>query len=247
MRVKGLFRAVVLGLILGGAVFWWRMDRIGRERIDEVRERVSPGLSGELEKAGFHLGDPAFIRIFKESSELELWLRASKNKSFRLFKTWRIANWSGKLGPKQSEGDGQAPEGCYATRAGLLNPKSSFHLSFNIGYPNAFDQAHGRTGSFIMVHGGNVSIGCFAMTDPVIEEIYLIVEAALNDGQPEVPIHVFPFRFTDERLTQAAEKPDEARWLDFWNDLRILHDAFENTHQVPRVQIEGKRYQLALP
>ncbi len=245
--MSGLLRAIVLGLILGALVFWWRMDRIGQDRIAEVRARVTPDLAAALAADGLQLGNPAFIRIFKESSELELWLQPVTDSAFQRFKTWRIANWSGKLGPKLAEGDGQAPEGIYATHSGLLNPQSAFHLSFNIGYPNAFDRAHDRTGSFIMVHGSNVSIGCFAMTDPVIEEIYLIVEAALKNGQREVPIHVFPFRFTDERLTRAAPKPDEAPWLDFWNDLRPIHDAFENAHQVPQVQIEGKRYRLVHP
>ena len=242
-----LFRAIVLGLILGSLVFWWRMDRIGQDRIAEVRDRVTPGLAAGLTANGLQLGNPAFIRIFKESSELELWLQPDADSAFQRFKAWRIANWSGTLGPKLAEGDGQAPEGFYSTDRSLLNPKSRFHLSFNIGYPNTFDRAHDRTGSFIMVHGSNVSIGCFAMTDPVIEEIYLIVEAALQNGQPKVPIHAFPFRMTAERMEKAAESKFEKPWLDFWNDLRPIHDAFESDHQIPNVQVKNKRYQLTSP
>lgn len=242
--LRRLLRAAVLGLILGSVVFWWSMDRIGKERIEEVRERVTPGLSAALAGKGFQLGNPAFIRIFKESSELELWLQPDPDASFRLFKTWPVANWSGKLGPKLAEGDYQAPEGFYVTDKSLLNPRSAFHLSFNIGFPNAFDRAHDRTGSFIMVHGSDVSIGCFAMTDPVIEEIYLIVEAALDHGQSNVPIHTFPFRMIDERLEQTADSDDEHPWLDFWTDLRPIHDAFEADHQIPNVQVENKRHIL---
>ncbi len=95
-----------------------------------------------------------------------------------------------------------------------------------------------------MIHGSNVSIGCFAMTDPVIEEIYLIVEAALKSGQRNVPIHVFPFRMTDERLAKAKTDDDEKPWSDFWNDLRPIHDAFETGHQIPSAQVKNKRYRL---
>jgi murein L,D-transpeptidase YafK len=243
--VKRFLRVIALGLALGGIVFWWRMDRIGEERIDEVRSRVIPTLSRELEKRGFELGDAAFIRAFKESSELELWMQPDAGAPFRLFKTWPVAAWSGQLGPKLAEGDRQTPEGCYATTLNLLNPRSSFHLSFDIGYPNELDRAHGRTGSFIMIHGNSVSIGCLAMTDPVIEEIYLIVEAALKEGQPEVPVYCFPFRMTNQRLQEADLKKEEAGWLDFWNDLKLIHDAFESTRQPPKVLVQDLRYRLA--
>ena len=121
-----------------------------------------------------------------------------------------------------------------------LNPASSYHLAFNIGYPNAYDRSLKRTGSLIMVHGSNVSIGCFAMTDPVIEEIYLIVETALNAGQDRVPVHVFPFRMTEERIT-AAESAN-AEWLGFWGNLKEGHDLFEAHKSPPAVSVEAGKY-----
>jgi murein L,D-transpeptidase YafK len=124
--------------------------------------------------------------------------------------------------------------------AKALNPQSDYHLSFNIGYPNDFDQAQARTGSFIMVHGKNMSIGCFAMTDPVIEQIYLIVDAALNHGQASVPVHVFPFRMTDERMAQAEK--EGSPWLAFWKNLRDGHDRFETQHVPPKAKSAGNCY-----
>jgi murein L,D-transpeptidase YafK len=145
---------------------------------------------------------------------------------------------SGRLGPKLAEGDAQAPEGFYEVTPRALNPNSAFHLSFNIGYPNAFDVANGRTGSWIMVHGGEASVGCFAMTDALVEEIYLVTEAALQKGQPAVPVHVFPFRMTEERMRAAGE----SEWLPFWENLREGHEHFELSHVPPVVRVEETHY-----
>lgn len=188
------------------------------QRLANLRTRVQPILTETLAARGTPLGSPALLRAFKESGELELWLAGSRG--WRRFRTYAVAAQSGGLGPKQFEGDRQVPEGRYGITAAALNPASSYHLSFNIGYPNAEDRRLGRTGSFIMIHGGAVSIGCLAMTDAWIEEIYLIVDSALQAGQAEVPAHCFPFRMSDERLRAAEGSP----WCDFWHDLRPLHD-----------------------
>lgn len=204
------------------------------DRVREVRTRVSASLTEELKTAGFALGDPAFIRIFKETRELELWLKPKGAAQYKLWKTWPIVAMSGKLGPKLKEGDLQAPEGFYAVTARAMNPESKYHLSFNIGYPNAYDRANQRTGGLIMIHGNKVSVGCFAMTDPVIEPIYLIVESALNRGQPEIPVHVFPFRMTAERMAQA--EASASQWLEFWKNLQQGYAAFEQAQVPPAVK-----------
>lgn len=169
-----------------------------------------------------HWGKPVFIRIIKEDAELELWLR--QGEEWQVFRTYEIAAMSGELGPKQQEGDCQAPEGFYRVVRSALNPKSSYYLSFNIGYPNKYDRSLGRTGSHIMVHGSNVSIGCFAMTDPGIEQIYTLVAAALRAGQPYVPVQVYPFRMTPERM--RLEQDHE--FYDFW--LHLL-PGWQHTEQ----------------
>lgn len=237
---RRLLRATLLGTALGacvGAVIYHTKQT---ERIREVRSRVEPALKQELAAAGFSLGDPAFIRIFKEERELELWLKPRDSAEFKLWKSWPIVAMSGKLGPKLKEGDQQAPEGFYEANTKALNPQSDFHLAFNVGYPNAFDQAQGRTGSFIMVHGKNMSIGCFAMTNPVIEPIYLVVEDALAHGQKTVPIHVFPFRMADERMAQA--EAEAGPWIDFWRNLREGYNGFEQRHLPPLVRVAGDCY-----
>ena len=204
----------------------------GEQRLADLHARRDADVKAALTAQGLALGDPVFIRIIKESRELELWLKPATAATYNLLQTYRIAYFSGTLGPKTKEGDLQAPEGFYATTRQLMNPASKYHLAFNIGYPNAHDQALGRTGSFIMVHGKNVSIGCFAMTDPIIEEIYLIVDAALSAGQASVPVQCYPFRMTAERLAAAKDNP----WHALWRSLKPAWDAFEQTKVPPAVE-----------
>lgn len=161
-----------------------------------------------------HFGKPVFIRIIKEDRDLELWVQEA-DKSWQILKSYHIFGMSGELGPKTAEGDEQAPEGFYRVYPHSMNPRSKFHLSFNIGYPNAYDRKLGRTGSFIMVHGDILSIGCFAMTDARIEEIYTMVNEAFKTGTQYVPVQVYPFRMTDERML----KEQESEHLDFWQHL----------------------------
>lgn len=206
------------------------------DRSREVTARVGPKLAPRLAAAGLKPGAPVFVRIFKQERLLELWIRSGEK--YQLFHTWPVVAQSGTLGPKLAEGDRQAPEGFYFVPPGMLHPSSRFHLGFNLGYPNVFDRSHGRTGSFILVHGSDVSIGCFAMTDPGIEEIYTLVEAALKAGQPFFRVHVFPFRMTDANLKAHAKSPH----LDFWKNLRTGYDWFE-THRVPPdVSVREGRY-----
>jgi murein L,D-transpeptidase YafK len=210
------------------------------ERLADLNQRVKPPLEETLLQNGLKLGSPAFIRLFKESAELELWLQGAAG-AWKHFRTYRIACFSGELGPKQREGDRQAPEGFYAVTARQLNPASSYHLAFNIGYPNAYDLQHQRTGSLIMVHGDEVSVGCYAMTDRVIEEIYLLVAAALENGQPEVPVHCFPFRFTEERMAKTRGEI----WHGFWENLREGCESFDQHLAPPVVRALNSRYHIS--
>ncbi len=210
----------------------------GDLREKDVITRMTPRLSRELNALDLELGSPVFIRAFKESLELELWLRHGDSGKFKLFKSWPIVAISGKLGPKLTEGDRQAPEGFYYVGKSQMKPDSRFHLAFNIGYPNAYDRAHERDGSFIMVHGNRVSVGCFAMTDPAIEEIYTLCHAALDNGQPFFRVHVFPFRMEAERLTMESRHS----WHAFWSNLQQGYDWFENKRTPPDVSVSNKRY-----
>lgn len=199
-------------------------------------QRVKPSLESALRAKKLRLGAPIFVRILKESKQLEVWL--DNGERFVPFKTYRICTYSGRLGPKRRRGDRQSPEGFYFVTPGRLNPSSEFHLAFNLGYPNAYDRAHGRTGSALMVHGDCVSIGCYAMTDAGIEEIYALADAALRDGQPFFRVHVFPFRMTADNMAKHAR----SRWKEFWENLKEGYDFFERTGRPPNVEVRGGRY-----
>jgi murein L,D-transpeptidase YafK len=210
----------------------------GSVREKEVRKRIGESMKTGLEEKGLALGSPVFIRAFKEERELELFVKDQETGKFVLFRTYPIVAASGVLGPKLAEGDGQVPEGFYFVGPAAMNPNSRYHLSFNIGFPNGFDKAKGRTGSFIMIHGSNASIGCLAMTDEKIEEIYTLCDAAHNGGQPFFRVHIFPFRMTDERMEKAAGDPN----LAFWENLKTGYDLFEKNKVPPNVTVKDKRY-----
>lgn len=222
----------------------------GSDRSAEAVARVAPGLQSELLEAGFDWrpdrGRAVFIRIFKTESALEVWLE--RDDGFRLFKTYRICRWSGDLGPKLREGDRQSPEGFYAVTPDAMNPESDYHLSFNLGFPNAYDAAHGRTGSLLMVHGDCWSVGCYAMATRLlplganrnrpIEELWTLMVAAFEAGQPVVPVHIFPFRMTDRAMARHASSP----WIGFWRELKGGHDWFERHRRPPSMRVVDGRY-----
>lgn len=207
-------------------------------RAAAASERVRPGLEAALYQKGLRFGDPVFLRAFKKERVLEVFVQSRDDGRFQLFRSYKIAGLSGKLGPKLREGDKQVPEGFYFVPASAMNPESQFHLSFNIGYPNSFDRQHGRDGSFIMIHGGRASIGCLAMTDPGIEEIYILCDAAHRAGQRFFRVHIFPFRMTDQNLSAHKDHP----WHDFWLNLRDGHESFDKHGVPPEVSfsVEGK-------
>ena len=212
----------------------------GAARAAAAEARVRPGLERDLAAAGMYDGDPVFIRALKEEKQLELWIRQRATEKFELFRTYPIVAASGQLGPKLAEGDQQVPEGFYAVPPAAMNPDSKFHLAFNIGYPNEFDRAQHRTGGAIMVHGDHKSIGCLAMTDEKIDEIYTLCAAAHANGQAFFRVHLFPFRMTAERMAKAAGDPNEG----FWQNLEEGYDAFETTHVPPEVSVSDGRYQF---
>ena len=190
-----------------------------------------------LGKKGMKPEAPIFVRIFKEESELELWKQRDDGRFYH-FKTYPICNWSGELGPKERQGDKQAPEGFYTVTHDQMNPTSGFHLAFNLGYPNAYDKAHKRTGEFLMVHGKCKSAGCYAMTDALIEEIYALAREQFMAGHTSFQVHAFPFRMTPEKL--ALHRKD--KWFPFWVTLKEGYDYFETARQVPPVAVCERKY-----
>jgi murein L,D-transpeptidase YafK len=198
---------------------------------------LSPQAQARLAEKGMTEQSPVLIRIFKAESELEV-CKAKENGRFYHFKTYPICSYSGNLGPKVKQGDRQAPEGFYSVSLDRMNPRSKYHLSFDVGFPNTYDRAYGRTGANIMVHGDCTSSGCYAMTDAVVEEIFALTREALQNGQSEIQIQAFPFRMTKVNL--EAHKGEE--WYEFWKNLKEGYDYFEISRLPPKVAVCEKRY-----
>jgi murein L,D-transpeptidase YafK len=173
---------------------------------------------------------------------------------FALFQSFPICKWSGRLGPKTKYADYQSPEGFYSVSSKQLNPHSAYHLAFDVGYPNAYDRRHGATGNAVMVHGDCKSVGCFAMTNKGIDGIYKYVAAALANGQKEVPVHIFPFRMTEQAIARESgggnvlaflgESWTGQDWSPFWHNLKQGYDLFEQTGQPPVAYACGDRYEF---
>src|SRR5262245_14513875 len=198
---------------------------------------LSPQMVALIEQKGMSKESPILARIFKEESELEIW-KQDNNGRFALLKTYPICRWSGELGPKMKEGDRQAPERFYTITPGQMNPNSSYYLSFNIGYPNAFDRAHGRTGAQLMVHGDCSSAGCYAMTDEQIGEIYALARDSFFGGQTSFQIQAYPFRMTPLNMAKHRNSPH----LAFWKMLKEGNDSFEVSRLEPKVNVCDRRY-----
>ncbi len=206
------------------------------EKALQIINKKTPQLKRELVAKEFRFGSPVFIRIFKIPGELEVWLK--KDAGFQLFKSYQVCDYSGFPGPKLYEGDWQSPEGFYRVDGSRMNPWSNYHLSFNLGFPNEYDRSHNRTGNALMVHGRCASMGCFAMTDNRMEEIYTLTHAALAEGQEAFSVHVFPFRMNRENMEKYKGSP----WFSFWQNLKEGYDFFEKTKQVPHIIVQDGRY-----
>jgi murein L,D-transpeptidase YafK len=190
-----------------------------------------------MAEKGMSKEQPVLIRSYKKESELEVWKRKG-NGEYALLKTFPMCRWSGQLGPKVREGDRMAPEGFYAISAAQMNPNSSYYVSFNMGYPNAYDRSLGRTGAHLMVHGACSSAGCYSMTDDQIGEIYALLREAQNGGQKAVQMQALPFRMTPENLAKHRLDSNIA----FWKNLKEGTDYFEVAKDEPQVSVSGGRY-----
>jgi murein L,D-transpeptidase YafK len=198
---------------------------------------LSQRMLAELKAKNMEKESPILVRIFKEEAELEVWKQDSGGR-FALLRTYPICRWSGELGPKIKTGDRQAPEGFYTITPSLMNPNSSHYLAINTGFPNAYDRANGRTGAFLMIHGGCSSAGCYAMTDEQIAEIYALARESFFGGQKSFQLQAYPFRMTPLNMARRRNSPHMA----FWNMLKQGYDHFEVAHLEPQVNVCERRY-----
>ena len=240
MISSSLLRAIFTSAAIaaGGALLaGCNTDEISLANNAKANQPVPPKLIQAMVDKDMDLNSPILVRIFKTEAELEVW-KQNRSGQFALLKTYPICRWSGDLGPKVKEGDRQAPEGFYSITPAQMNPQSQFYLSFNTGYPNAFDQALGRTGSQLMVHGDCSSRGCYAMTDEQIAEIYSLGRESFFGGQRSFQLQAFPFKMTPINMAKHRNNPN----MPFWKMIKEGYDHFEVTRQEPKVEFCEKRY-----
>jgi len=204
---------------------------------ERAAQPLSEKMVAEIESKDMDKDSPILVRLFKQEAELEVW-KQDRTGRFALLKTYPICRWSGELGPKIREGDRQAPEGFYNITPAQMNPNSQYYLSFDLGYPNAYDRAHGRTGTYLMVHGNCSSRGCYSMTDEQISEIYALGRDAFFGGQKSFQVQAYPFRMTPQNLAKHRSNPNMA----FWRMLKQGNDHFEVARLEPKVDVCEKRY-----
>ena len=212
----------------------------------EVRQRFTrtfktAQLPGDLAAIGARLGAPMLLRVFKQEREVEVWVQPEDQQTFVLFRIFPICFYSGKLGPKVKEGDMQSPEGFYFVGPAQMRAKSQYHRAIDFAFPNDYDAAQGYTGTELLIHGNCVSSGCYAMTDPFVEQLYELGSATAATAAQGFWIHAFPFHMTAEALAGQQDSP----WLGFWQQLKAGYDAFETSRIPPHIRVEGGRYVVA--
>jgi len=235
-RSRGL-RAFVASAALAATMVLAGCDTDSTDFSARALKPLSPAMLSELERKNMPKESPIVVRLFKEESELEVW-KQDTSQHFVLLKTYPICRWSGELGPKTREGDRQAPEGFYTITPAQMNPNSHYYLSFDIGYPNAFDRGYGRTGSNLMVHGDCSSRGCYAMTDEQIAEIYALARESFFGGQRSFQVQAYPFRMTALNMARHRNNPN----MPFWKMLKEGNDHFEVSGLEPKVDVCERRY-----
>jgi murein L,D-transpeptidase YafK len=204
---------------------------------NKVEQPLPAKIQSRMKALGMAPTSPIMMRIFKEEGVLEVWKANAQNR-YQLIADYKICAWSGRLGPKRKEGDRQAPEGFYDITPAQMNPRSQYYLSFDMGFPNRYDRAHGSTGANLMVHGACSSAGCYSMTDAQVLQIYAFARDAFRGGQESFQVQAFPFRMTAENMARHRFSPN----YDFWTMIKVGYDHFELTHRPPVVAICDKKY-----
>ncbi len=184
-----------------------------------------------------------YVRSFKWDSQLEVWVRSSAQEPFKLFKTYKVCAMAGKLGPKRMEGDYQVPEGFYYINE--FNPRSMYHLSLGINYPNASDKLLSdsvKPGGEIYIHGRCYTVGCIPLQDPQIEELYILATNAKASGQDFIPVHIFPVRYNNAKSVDQLRKAsiENRDLIHFNNQLERVFKYFEEKHRLPVISVNAR-------
>lgn len=212
------------------------------DRVAAARDSIGARLEKAVLDFGAKAGSEIFLRAFKREKRLELWIK--KDSVFLLFRSYPICYVPGKLGPKRREGDSQVPEGVYFIDA--FNPKSNFHLSMRVNYPNESDLYFSdkeKPGGEIYIHGACVSVGCIPIENANIEEVYLLALDATTGGQEQIPVHIFPCRLDDMKLQDLTDEHFfNTANRRFWENLQPIYAYFERKKIVPKVEVNVEGY-----
>jgi murein L,D-transpeptidase YafK len=216
----------------------------GFPRINDALKKKEDTLMKQFEEK--KLAWPArymYIRSFKYDSQIEVWVKQDLNDPFALFKTYRVCAMAGSLGPKRMAGDYQVPEGFYYINE--FNPKSNYHLSLGLNYPNASDRILSDSlmpGGDIYIHGSCVTTGCIPVNNEQIEELYILAAHAKSEGQDFIPVHIFPIRFDNPRSGEYLKKyvKDFPEYLPLADELKHAYTYFEKTHKLPVIMVSKK-------
>lgn len=184
-----------------------------------------------------------YIRSFKADNIIEVWVKDDINRPFKFLKTYNVCAAAGKLGPKRKEGDKQVPEGFYTIDR--FNPNSNYHLSLGVSYPNVSDRILSdavKPGGDIYIHGDCVSVGCLAINDTQIEDLYLLGAIAKNEGQEFIPVHIFPGKFSQSKSKETIAKlgKENPEYVPFLFAMRNAFYYFEKERELPAILVNNK-------
>jgi murein L,D-transpeptidase YafK len=227
-------------LVVSGSSF--AQQQLQHNRVRVAQKMAGPRILQRFIDRGIRYpAAEVYLRAFKQERMLELWVRPANESRFQLLHTYAICAASGEPGPKRRQGDAQVPEGFYTID--LFNPVSSYHLSMRVNYPNQRDRIVNRgrrMGGDIYIHGGCKSIGCLAITNSGIEEIYWIAVEARAMGQQSIPVHIFPARMDsrESRRVRTAYAADAAV-LSFWKTLEPGYTYFETHRRLPSISVSA--------
>jgi murein L,D-transpeptidase YafK len=218
----------------------FKSGQLKNSRVKEAYQEKQKEVLEHLKKHNLNVSElEIFIRVFKNDKLLELWGR-NRNEKFVLLRKIEICASSGIPGPKREQGDSQVPEGFYVINT--FNPNSNFYLSLGINYPNQSDRIFGNgknPGGDIFIHGNCVTIGCIPITDDKIKELYIYAVEAGNNGQKNIPVHIFPTYLDKESLKKLKKQYSaDGQLLSFWENLSEGYNFFEKSKEVPKVTVQ---------
>lgn len=223
-------------------------EQLQFSRVREARDEAGDRIERMFRERNINYpASQIFIRVFKQERELELWVLPETGTRFQLLQTYPICKLAGRLGPKKKQGDRQVPEGFYSVD--FFNPVSNYHLSLRVDYPNHRDRitATARNlGGDIFIHGGCVSVGCIAITDEGIQELYWMAVMARGRNQRSIPVHIFPTRLgKSTNLNKLKRLYHDDSVVAFWQSLRPGYEYFEQHRRIPQVTVDRSgRYRL---